>query len=79
MTMKIHALVIDNNGGTSVSLHASEEQAQAALYLYIAEFWRPFLLERHGPVEKLEREEAINAYFEDSEEWATIQECDYQA
>lgn len=61
---EVWVLKIDHKHDSNVTVHHTEEQAWAHLYLYIAGQWDEGLSEQYGAIHSLTREEAIEAFYD---------------
>ena len=65
--------VISHRHGTNVYANATELGARDALFAYVVQEWAPEgLFEKHGPIDNLSTDRAIELYFEemqDQEDW----------
>ena len=61
---RVWILIIDNNHGSDVSVHASHECAMQSLYKYCSDEWDDGLDEQYGTLKELSRGETIDAYFD---------------
>ena len=63
-TGSVWVLFVDHKHGSNISAHTSEESALESLYQYCSDEWDEGLNSQYGRLNDLNREQAIEAYFD---------------